>query len=92
VAIAAGVGAIAAGKLLRAQLSKSHKFADGGLVMGPTMGMVGEAGPELIIPLNRANQFIDGGEGSGFIATTKISGQDLLLSVQRASSTQQRKF
>jgi hypothetical protein len=28
-------------------------FATGGLVMGPTLGMVGEAGPELIIPLDR---------------------------------------
>jgi len=29
-------------------------FADGGIVTGPTLGMVGEAGPEAIIPLDRA--------------------------------------
>lgn len=29
-------------------------FADGGIVMGPTLGLVGEAGPEAIIPLNQA--------------------------------------
>lgn len=29
------------------------KFADGGIVTGPTLGLVGEAGPEAIIPLSR---------------------------------------
>lgn len=28
-------------------------FADGGLVTGPTLGLLGEAGPELVIPLNK---------------------------------------
>ena len=31
------------------------KFAKGGIVTGPTIGMVGEAGPEAIIPLNGKN-------------------------------------
>lgn len=30
-------------------------FADGGIVTRPTVGLVGEAGPEAIIPLNKAN-------------------------------------
>jgi hypothetical protein len=30
------------------------KFADGGIVSKPMMGLVGEAGPEAIIPLNKA--------------------------------------
>jgi hypothetical protein len=30
-------------------------FADGGLVKGPMLGLVGEAGPELIVPLDRLN-------------------------------------
>jgi phage-related minor tail protein len=29
-------------------------FAAGGIVTGPTLGLIGEAGPEAIIPLNRA--------------------------------------
>lgn len=29
------------------------KFAEGGIVTGPTIGLIGEAGPEAIIPLNR---------------------------------------
>ena len=35
-------------------------FADGGIVTAPTLGMVGEAGPEAIIPLSRS-----GGSGIG---------------------------
>jgi hypothetical protein len=30
-------------------------FANGGIVTGPTVGLIGEAGPEAIIPLSRAN-------------------------------------
>lgn len=30
-------------------------FADGGIVTQPTLGLVGEAGPEAVIPLNRAS-------------------------------------
>lgn len=32
------------------------KFADGGIVSGPTLGLVGEAGPEAIIPLSKLGQ------------------------------------
>ena len=32
-----------------------HWFATGGIVTGPTLGIVGEAGPEAVIPLDRAN-------------------------------------
>ena len=35
-------------------------FAEGGLVKGPTLGLVGEAGPELIVPLDRLGSM--GGE------------------------------
>jgi len=36
-------------------------FADGGLVTSPTLGMVGEAGPEAVIPLSRAGSMLGGG-------------------------------
>lgn len=32
-------------------------FAEGGLVTGPTLGLIGEAGPEAVIPLNKAGMF-----------------------------------
>jgi TP901 family phage tail tape measure protein len=35
-------------------------FANGGIVTGPTLGVVGEAGPEAIIPLSRAGNMMGG--------------------------------
>ncbi len=43
------------------------KFADGGIVTGPTLGLVGEAGPEAIIPLSQL-----GGMGGGL--TINLNG------------------
>ena len=48
-----------------------NMFADGGIVTGPTLGIVGEAGPEAIIPLsafNGGNSLagnVGGGNGGG---------------------------
>ena len=39
---------------------KLPRLAEGGIVTGPTIAMIGEAGPEAVIPLNRA-----GGMGMG---------------------------
>ncbi len=36
-------------------------FAEGGIVKGPMMGLVGEAGPEAIIPLDRLDSIMGGG-------------------------------
>lgn len=47
--------AVAAG--LRASFKKSVGMADGGLVTGPTQALIGEAGPELVIPLDRLGEF-----------------------------------
>ncbi len=57
------VGAIDAGQSLRSGLSGLAGllssiplfFASGGIVTRPTLGVVGESGPEAVIPLNRAN-------------------------------------
>jgi hypothetical protein len=48
-------------------------FAKGGIVTAPTLGMVGEAGPEAIIPLNRAG---------------KIGGTTINLTVNAGMGTQ----
>lgn len=32
------------------------RFADGGIVTGPTLGIIGEAGPEAVIPLDKMNR------------------------------------
>ena len=54
------------GTLWRRKRSKSVKaFAAGGIVTGPTLGLVGEAGPEVIFPLDRLNNFIKEQYGAG---------------------------
>ena len=86
-AIVAGIAAIAAGSALKSKLNsnKATAFANGGIVSGPTMGLVGEYpgaqnNPEVIAPLDKLKSMIGGG-GSG---TFVLRGQDLLLSVNRA--------
>lgn len=37
------------------QMTNSTRFADGGIVLGPTNAIIGEAGPEAVIPLSGAN-------------------------------------
>lgn len=35
---------------------QGHGYANGGIVTGPTMATLGEAGPEVVLPLNRPHQ------------------------------------
>jgi predicted nucleic acid-binding Zn-ribbon protein len=68
------------------------EFASGGIVSSPTLGLVGEAGTEAIMPLSKLSNFLNtsfnagamssGGSNNGgqFI----LRGQDLLLSVNRS--------
>ncbi len=59
-----------------------HWFATGGIVTGPTLGIVGEAGPEAVVPLDKAN-------GIGTTYVININGdvygvQDLESRIERA--------
>jgi len=36
------------------------RFATGGIVTGPTVGLIGEAGPEAVIPLDRLGEMQGG--------------------------------
>ena len=90
-AIAAGVALVALSTLVKnkaAKLSGAKPFADGGIVYGPTLGLVGEypgarTNPEVIAPLNKLKNLIGGGEG-GYIAETFISGDSLRILLSRA--------
>lgn len=63
-------------------------LASGGIVTGPTLAMVGEGGgPEAVIPLDRLNSFMGGGNIN---VTGRIQGQDILLSQERASRIRSR--
>jgi hypothetical protein len=91
-AIAAGVALVAIGVGLKTAISKTsgentgvQKFANGGIISGPTMGLMGEypgasSNPEVVAPLDKLKDMIGGGGGGTFV----LRGQDLLLSVNRA--------
>jgi len=74
--------------------SSFSKFAAGGIVSGPTMGLVGEypgarQNPEVIAPLNKLQSMI-GGSGGGNVTVTgnvRVDGQDLLIAIERANET-----
>lgn len=90
-AIAGGILAIAAGSALKGKLAKQKttKFANGGIVSGPTMGLVGEypgakTNPEVIAPLDKLKSMIGSTGGGG---TFVLRGQDLLLATNRAQKS-----
>lgn len=93
-AIPVGIAAIAAGVALKNMTSeKTNKFANGGIVSGPTMGLVGEypgaqSNPEVIAPLDKLKSMIGESGGGG---TFVLRGQDLLLSVQKAQKSSKLK-
>jgi hypothetical protein len=91
VAIAAGVGAVALGTIIKNRLKQSAvdptAFANGGIVSGPTMGLVGEYpgaqnNPEVIAPLDKLKDMLGGGGGQ-FV----LRGQDLVLAMQRSNTS-----
>ena len=96
-AIAAGIALVAAGALLKSKINKTSggagggqtrnipAFANGGIISGPTMGLMGEypgakSNPEVVAPLDKLKDMLGGGQGGTFL----LRGQDLLLSVNRA--------
>ena len=68
-------------------------FAEGGLVTGPTLGLIGEgigtnaSNPEVIAPLDKLKGFMNGGER--VVVEGVIKGNDIFLSNQR---TKQSRF
>ena len=63
------------------------KMATGGIVNGPTLAMIGEAGPEAVIPLSRMGQMGGGMSitvNAGLISTPDQIGQDIIAAIQKA--------
>lgn len=107
VAVAAGIALVALGSLVKAKAAAIGKgggggggipaFANGGIVSGPTLGLMGEyagakSNPEVIAPLNKLQGMIGdrkpqqvnvGGE-------FQIRGQDLIVALQRAEKQRGR--
>jgi hypothetical protein len=59
-------------------------FATGGIVTGPTPALIGEAGPEAVIPLNRLNGIMQARPLE--VKALRVSGGDLLLTLQEVQS------
>lgn len=62
-------------------------MADGGVVMGPQMALIGEAGPEAVIPLDQLKNF---GGAQQVEVVGKISGTDIFLSNRNTGTNRQR--
>ena len=99
VAIAAGVALVAGSAAITAMLNKGPKataFADGGIVSGPTLGLVGEYpnarnNPEVIAPLDKLKGMLNTGDNSSaFVASTTIQGRDLALIIERYNKDKRR--
>ena len=88
-AIGAGIAAVAASVVVRNYAQEGPKFANGGIVSGPTYGLMGEypnanRNPEVIAPLDKLKSMLgDTSGGSGYVAETTIKGKDLALVLRR---------
>ena len=89
-AIAGAMGTVGAA------LAGVSAFANGGIVSGPTMGLVGEypgakSNPEVIAPLNKLQGMLDGGGNNVNVSGEfVVRGQDLILALQRAEKQKSR--
>ena len=94
-ALGAGIAAIAAGAFLKSKLSsKPKEFANGGIISGPTMGLMGEYpgashNPEVVAPLDKLKSLIGGGGGT---LEARISGNDLLILMNKAGRNNNNTF
>jgi hypothetical protein len=64
------------------------KFADGGIVTGPTRALIGEAGPEAVIPLSKLDNIVGGNQN--IFVTGVLSGENIYLQQQRTSARRSR--
>lgn len=70
-------------------------FANGGIVSGPTLGLMGEYpgaanNPEVVAPLDKLKSLIGGGSGGTLEA--RISGNDLLILMNKAGRNNNNTF
>lgn len=92
-AIAVGVGLEILGSVLEntVQQKQAHAFATGGIVTSATLGLVGEAGPEAIIPLKQLDKFIGNTRGASdmrVVFAGRLQGTDIMLSQTRTAKNQ----
>lgn len=86
VGIALGVSLIALGTALEKALPK---FARGGIITAPTAGIIGEAGPEAVIPLGKMPGLFNGDQNGGTVEFY-IQGNALRGVLKRADASANR--
>lgn len=96
-AIIAGGALVAATAAAKAALNKATAFANGGIVSGPTLALVGEYGgarnnPEVIAPLDKLRSLIQpaGFNTDGLYLETKVRGKDLYVALQSVEHGRRR--
>lgn len=95
--VGTAIGLIAGGAIVKGLASRISvpKLAEGGMATNPTLAMIGDnaSGKEMVLPFEKTGQFANmiaqqmGGGGGNFSVATKISGNDLLILVERAKKT-----
>lgn len=98
VAVAAGIAMVALGTAVANQMKQGPSvtaFADGGIVSGPTLGLMGEYpgarnNPEVIAPLDKLKTLMKPEQSSGYVAQTHISGRDLAIVLERYNKDSRR--
>lgn len=83
--IAMGLSAVAA---IIGAMRSIPKFATGGIVTAPTVGLVGEAGPEAIIPLAKLDKMMSSGgvREVRVVGTLRARGKDLVGTIDNYES------
>jgi hypothetical protein len=84
--VAGGIG------LVQSLFADIPAFADGGIISGPTVGLMGEypgakTNPEVIAPLDKLQSMLG---AAPVVVTGKIAGNDIRLSNQRSARNAQR--
>jgi len=98
VAVAAGIAMVALGTAVANQMKQGPSvtaFADGGIVSGPTLGLMGEypgarSNPEVIAPLDKLKTLMKSDQSTGYVAQTHISGRDLAIVLERYNKDSRR--
>lgn len=95
VAIAAGVALVGLGTYFKNRMQKASEgvkaFANGGIISGPTLGLMGEyagakSNPEVVAPLDRLKNLIGGSQGNVNVSGEfRVQGQDLVVALERAN-------
>ena len=98
--IAAGLAAIALGAAIKGMVNKVRgggvtEFAKGGIISGPTVGLLGEYSgarhnPEVVAPLDKLKSMISSNGSQNLSGEFVVRGQDLVVALQRAERNRNR--